>query len=515
MADRKRLRSVSMCKAASLCALLCLPSLGFAAQSAVPLLPEILISADDLQASESGDPAVIRLSLSRQPDAAVTLTLQGDKECRVSPNKLTYRTSDWDRAQTLSVLAIPDAAPEGLHRCQPLISIETEDREYKAIAAALPSVEIKDAPAQAISERLETILRKDFSATLLQQQAIVSGIVSDATRRLIRGRYGIKCGAVEPFDVSGQVEIKETSRAVRGSFGEETLSCHGARRQIGSGRFAFSDSESLGRQSLLSYTHMVETQSARMLRGHFVGGYGSEAAVEKLAMGTIAGAGTYAGLYGVQRFRKILLLSYFASAVLGHHTYDLQFPDSNGEIDASGSYDYAAGLAGIGLSGQRAAGPFVLHPKADMRLTYGDVSSSRVRAAQGPSHSFGTLDVPAYQGLRSGLELGFEFDHPSLASVGWDRSVWFAPRLGCLSDVVQGDLDCDSGLKMQFDAAHTVSRTRYSLGLEAQADRTSRWRGVTVSRTVALDATGGHVRTSLGMNDRSKPTYEYAFSFEF
>ncbi|MEY8882374.1 hypothetical protein [Donghicola sp. XS_ASV15] len=515
MADQTKQRSVSLCKAVGLCALLTMPSLGFAAQSAVPLLPEILISADDLQASETGDPAVIRLSLSQQPDAVVTLNLQGDKECRVSPNKLTYRSSNWDLAQTLSVLAIPDAAAEGLHRCQPRISIETEDRTYKAIAATLPSVAIKDAPVDAVSERLETILRKDFSSTLVQQQAIISGIMTDATRRLTRGYYGLKCGVVEPFDISGHVEIKKTSRAVRGTFGEETVACHGARRQIGSGRFALSESDTLGRQSLLSYTHMVETHSPRALKGRFVGGYGSEAAVEKLAMGTISGAGTHAGLYGVQRFRKILLLSYFASAVLGHHSYDLQFPDSGGAIDASGTYDYAAALAGIGLSGQRSAGPFVLHPKADLRLTYGEASTSRVRATQGPTQSFGNLDMPAYQGLRSGLELGFEFDHPSLASVGWDRAIWVAPRLGCLSDVVQGDLNCDSGLKMQFDAAHTVSQTRYSLGLDAQADRTSRWRGVTVSRTVALDSAGGHVRTSLGMNDRSKPTYEYAFSFEF
>lgn len=488
---------------------------GADAAQALDALPQVLVDPTDMVAAERGDPARMQIALSRRPNAKVTLVASGDAECRVTPTKLVYHKRNWSRPQSLTITAIPDAAPEGSHTCQPTIRLETEDRTFKAAAAALPIVSVQDDLVDRVAGRLVAILRKDFSAAITGQHSALDGMISAALLRLKRGSYGLRCGETKPFDIAGQVEVKETSRGVRGTFGDEVHLCHSAQRRISAGSFALSTSDSLGRQSLLSYRQQREQQSQRHLRGYFLGGYGSETAVEKLGTGTVTGVGAQAGIYGADRFRKVLMLSYYAAAATGRHSYDLGFAQTDGDIDAHGVYTYGAGLAGIAVSGQRAAGPTILHPKAGMHMAYGQVGETMVHTERAGVTSASTLSIPDYKGLRSGLELGVEYARPAAHENGWNRSLWLAPKAQCLSDVLQGDLDCGSGLSVTYEVAQISTGTSYSVTVDAEADRTSRRRSIALAQVKGLGDNAGEARSYLALDDRSKPVYGYELSLDF
>lgn len=485
------------------------------AVQAVDGLPQVLVNPTDLIATERGDPARMVLSLSRRPSATVTLVAYGDGECKVNPTKLVFQKRKWSRPQTLTVTAIPDAAPEGTHSCRPSIRLETEDRTFKAVAAELPTVSVQDDLVDRIAERLASILRKDFSSVLVGQQRALDGMISAALQRLKRGRYGLRCGETQAFDVDGTVEVKETRRGVRGTFGDEVHHCHSAQRRISAGSFALSTSDSLGRQSLLSYRQQREQQSQRKLRGFFLGGYGSETAVQKLGTGTVTGVGAQAGFYGADRFRKVLMLSYYAAAATGRHKYDLAFEQPGGSILAKGAYTYGAGLAGIAVSGQRAVGPTILHPKAGVHMAYGQVGDTKVHTERGSDESTGTLTIPDYKGLRSALELGVEYSRPAPHENGWSRSLWLAPKAQCLSDVLQGDLDCGSGLSVTYELAQYSSGTSYSVTVDAEADRKSRRRSIALAQVRGLGDNAGESRSYMTLDDRAKPVYGYELSLDF
>lgn len=430
------------------------------------------------------------------------------------PNWFTS-SANWSRPQTLTITAIPDAAPEGTHSCQPTIRLETEDRTFQAAAAELPTVSVQDDLVDRVAGRLAAILRKDFSAALVSQQNALDGMITAALHRLKRGQYGLRCGEAKPFDVEGKIEVKETRRGVRGTFGDEVHHCHSSQRRISAGSFALSTSDSVGRQSLLIYRQQRERQTQRHLRGFFLGGYGSETAVEKLGTGTVSGVGAQAGFYGADRFLKVLMLSYYAAATTGRHSYDLNFAQTDGDIDATGSYTYGAGLAGIALSGQRAAGPTILHPKAGMHMAYGEVGDATVKTERSGVTSAGTVAIPDYKGLRSGLELGVEYARPAPHENGWNKSLWLAPKAQCLSDVLQGDLDCGSGLSMTYEIAQASTGTSYSVTVDAEADRTSRRRSIALAQVKGLGDNAGEARSYLALDDRSKPVYGYELSLNF
>ena len=500
---------------AAVCAAMMMTVSGAKVAQAMETLPELRVEADDLTAAERGDPARLQVSLSERPRSEVTLLAYGDAECRVTPTKLVFRPRNWSRPQTLTVTAIPDAAPEGPHSCQPTVRLETRDRKFKAAAAALPKVAVHDDLVDRVADRLAAILRKDFSTTLVVQQSALDGMLTAALNRLKRGRYGLRCGETSPFDLTGQVEVKETKRGVSGTFGDAVYHCRTSQRRISSGRFALSTSDTLGRQSMLSYRHQREQQSSRTLRGFFLGGYGSETAVEKLGTGTITGAGAQGGFYGAERFRKVLMLSYYAAAATGRHSYDLEFAQTGGEIGTRGAYTYGAGLAGIALSGQRAAGPTILHPKAGMHMAYGQVGDTDLQADRAGLDVSGTVDIPDYKGLRSALELGVEYARPAPHGNGWDRSLWLAPKAQCLSDVLQGDLDCGSGLSVTYEVAHSVSGTSYSVTVDAEADRKTRRRSIALAQVQGLGENAGEARAFLALDDQAKPVYGYELSLDF
>lgn len=477
--------------------------------------PAIVTGSADLTVAEGGAPALLPIWLSVRPEAAVTLRLAGDSECRITPEALEFTPTNWASAQTATITAIPDAAPEGPHSCQPTALVETADSTYQSVAAALPRVAIRDDLVDRISARLQAVLHKDFASTLRGQQSAFQAMLTGAVQRLKRGQYDLRCGAMQAFDVKGRAEIKETSAGIRGTFGDEIRDCMSGQRRIASGRFALSHSDDLGRQSLLTYTRQTEQQDTRRIRGYFLGGYASETAVDKLAHGTISGIGATAGLYGVNRLRKVLMVSYYAAIAAGRHRFDLGFDQAGGEIDAHGHYTYGAGFAGLAVSGQRAAGPLVLHPKAGLYASYGTAPDVYVQARRAGLTATGTVDIPEYRGLRSAVEMGVEFERPAATDLDWQTTYWMAPSLYCQSDVVQGDLDCGSGLTLNFDLYGAADRTVWGLSIEAEADRKRRQRALTLRRTLLLGDGTGQAVTSVGLDDRSKPRYGYELSLDF
>ncbi|NVO21746.1 hypothetical protein [Donghicola mangrovi] len=488
---------------------------GAGAVQVAELEPAVLAGQSDLTAAEGGNPALLPLSLTVRPQGTVTLRLAGDAECRVTPEVLEFSPANWANPQTVSVIAIPDEAPEGPHSCQPTAQVDTADSAYQSAPAVLPRVAIRDDLVDRIAERLRAVLHKDFATTLRGHQSAFEGMLTSAVARLKRGQYGLRCGHSQAFDVKGHAEVKETSAGVRGAFGDEIYYCLGAERRIGTGRFSLSHSDMLGRQSLLTYTRQTEKQDARHLKGFFLGGYGSETAVAKLATGTISGVGASAGLYGVDRLRKVLMVSYYAALVAGRHSFDLGFDQTGGEIDARGHYDYGAGFGALALTGQRAAGPVVLHPKAGLYAAYGQAPKVDVTGRRSGLTSTGTVDIPEYRGMRSALEMGVEYERPAATQLDWQTTYWMAPSLYCQSDVVQGDLDCGSGLKLDLNLYGKADHTVWGLSIEAEADRKRRQRAMTLSRTLLLGAGTGQAVTSFGLDDRSKPKYGYELSLDF
>ncbi|MEM7181164.1 MAG: hypothetical protein AAF518_09640 [Spirochaetota bacterium] len=107
-------------------------------------VPGVTITATDDSANESGDTASYTVVLNTAPTANVTVTITDDSQATLSSNSLTFTTSDWNTAQTVTVTAVDDAVTEGPHTPSITHSVSSSDGNYNGVSVTDPSITILD-----------------------------------------------------------------------------------------------------------------------------------------------------------------------------------------------------------------------------------------------------------------------------------------------------------------------------------------------------------------------------------
>lgn len=102
-------------------------------------------SGQDLSATEGGDTASIPVVLNSQPTNDVTVTVaDANGQCTFTPSTLTFTSSNYSTAQSLTVAAVDDLAIEGSHSCTPVFTVTSVDPDYSGFDPIEPTVTIVD-----------------------------------------------------------------------------------------------------------------------------------------------------------------------------------------------------------------------------------------------------------------------------------------------------------------------------------------------------------------------------------
>ncbi|MEA3643655.1 MAG: FG-GAP-like repeat-containing protein, partial [Lamprobacter sp.] len=107
-------------------------------------------SGDSIQVTEGGASDTYTVVLDTLPTANVTITLDtqhggtGNGQVSVNTPTLTFTTSDWDTAQTVTVSAVDDGIGEGPHFGVIAHSVSSADTGYNGLSVDNLSVQISD-----------------------------------------------------------------------------------------------------------------------------------------------------------------------------------------------------------------------------------------------------------------------------------------------------------------------------------------------------------------------------------
>ncbi len=82
--------------------------------------------------------------LTSAPTYDVTLTLTADSQVTVSPSTLTFTSSNWATAQTLTVSAVVDSSTEGTHSGTIAHTVSSSDTNYNAITVSSLTVTVSE-----------------------------------------------------------------------------------------------------------------------------------------------------------------------------------------------------------------------------------------------------------------------------------------------------------------------------------------------------------------------------------
>ncbi|WGW05917.1 DUF7933 domain-containing protein [Tropicibacter oceani] len=474
----------------------------------------------DLTASESGnDTGAMRFVLLGQPTADVVLTFAGDNQCSVAPATMTFTAANYTAPQVLTIKARNDEKVEGTHSCQPSVSVASSDSGFDGYALALSPVQITDDLVDQIRDPLTEILKNDLEQTVRTQQRGFSRIAKGALDRLRAGQDSVPCGTVSEPDLDGGLTVQDGTGTSDGTFGWDVYNCYTMRREILDGSFSLNWSADTGTQAMLQFARQSETfTSDKALRGHFWGGYFSRNSVDGLAEGTINGYGLNAGVYGAQTLGTGLFLDYYASAAIGMHRYDLTFAAAPADIDATGSYRYAALFGGVALSGTREYQNFAISPRVGLDLAHAWVSDADVTARQLGQTDTGTIDLPDFSGGRFYAEIEFAGlgSQKGAAELGQMLTeMTFTPRVACEFSSYDTGTECSAGVNL---AVMITQPTRdLSYGFEIDYERLSAINRLTLDftreRRFARDQ--GAVVTRLSMPAPDSVTVEHGVKLDW
>jgi len=93
-------------------------------------------SQDSTTITEGGGTDAYSLTLTRQPEADVTIAIEPDDQSITSPASLTFTPDNWNIPQTVVVTAVRDQVVEGNHTSRITHTLTSADRSYDGIAVA-------------------------------------------------------------------------------------------------------------------------------------------------------------------------------------------------------------------------------------------------------------------------------------------------------------------------------------------------------------------------------------------
>ena len=478
----------------------------------------IVVTNVDLITNEGGgDDASMTFLLSGAPSAPVTLSFAGDAQCRVTPATLTFDATNSTVAQTLTIRAIDDDKVEGTHSCQPTVVVGSADARFDALPLALATVTVTDDLVDQIREPLTEILENDLAETITTQTKAFSRIAKGALQRLQAGR-DLPCGEVAGFDVDGSVDILNSNGTARGTFGSDTYNCVTDTREILDGTFSLNKTEDTGVQALLQFAWQRERfVTDEEIAGYFLGGYYSRTDVSGLGDGSINGFGVNGGFYGARAFAEGLFMDYYVAGAAGRHKFDIDFDAATAPINATGQYNYLAGFAGVGLSGQHDFGSFVMKPRVGIDFAYAKAGDADVTARQlGLTHT-GIIALDDFSGTRATAEIRFE----SLASPGGAEAMAdmmrtsITPRFTCELSSYEDDTNCGVGLALAWERMDAASGLIWGFEVDAEKIDDTRRFTFNIKREKPIANGLGSVVTRLSMPAAQSVQLEHGIKLDW
>jgi hypothetical protein len=113
----------------------------------------VTVTPTTVSVTEGGATGTYTIVLNAQPNADVTITVNGDAQASVSPTSLTFTPANWNIAQNVTVTAVDDLVVEGAHTGT--ITHSATGGGYTGVSIASVTVNITDNDVAASTELLK------------------------------------------------------------------------------------------------------------------------------------------------------------------------------------------------------------------------------------------------------------------------------------------------------------------------------------------------------------------------
>lgn len=320
------------------------------------------------------------------------------------------------------------------------------------------------------------------------------------------------CGAMEVTSRNGSADAGADGAMLQGDITREGIDCATGERVLTFGKVSVTDSETLGVQGLITFTHAREKQDDNRLRGRFWGGYLSRTAVSAQdATGAIVGFGLNGGLYGAYGLGNGLFLDYYGAGALGYHSFGLRLSD---RFDADGGYSYAALFGGVALSGERSFDRFTLRPRVGFDLGYGIASDAEVTIRDLTETDTGLLSLDPVKGLRAYVETAFIFEDQTRRLEANRYRLELTPRLFCERGFGSATEECGIGFALDYEAI-TPNLTTWTFGLDLQRTADATTVALQLARVKPILNGAGTITTALAADASGDPTIRQALEIRW
>ena len=153
------------------------------------------------QATEAGGTAAFTVALLTRPSAAVTVSVTSldASEGAASPSSLTFQTSDWNTAQTVTVTGADDAIDDGDVAWDVRLDPSSGDTNYNGLAnvdVSVTTTDDDDAPGVVLAVSPASIAENGGTATVTAALSHPSGAATTVTVTAVPGFYTVGSDAV-------------------------------------------------------------------------------------------------------------------------------------------------------------------------------------------------------------------------------------------------------------------------------------------------------------------------------
>ena len=253
-----------------------------------------------------------------------------------------------------------------------------------------------------------------------------------------------------------------------------------------------------GTLGMFNFGTLRERQADNTLRGRFVEGYVSKSDVDSVdAIGTITGVGIHAGLYGAHSTEGGLLLSYYGSAAVGQHSFEL-----NAGADVDGNYTYAGLFAGAAVGGAYEFEKYIAKPRVGVDLAYAKSIGSEISV---PDVSL-DIDPATYE--RSFVEIGLSRE----LEIG---KLEFAPRMFCATNGDASANACGYGGSLNFEALAEAEGAQWDVTIDYEEIGDRQSASLAVSRSQEIFSGYGVTKSTFGASAmgaiQAGQTFEFAW----
>ncbi|MFQ1700978.1 OmpA family protein [Loktanella agnita] len=284
----------------------------------------------------------------------------------------------------------------------------------------------------------------------------------------------------------GYLEGGGTNQGARltGNFASQADSCATGTHTETWGDLDITHDADRGTLGVASFGMSRDRQANGILRGRFIEGYLSKNDVETdNATGTITGFGIHGGLYASRGTAGGLILSYYGSAAVGQHSFEL---DVGADVD--GNYTYAGVFAGGSVGGESDWGTLSVKPRVGVDVAYAEAIGSEISVANVEL----SIDPATY--ARAFVELGLSQDTRN-------GVLDFAPRAFCETDDDVDAEPCGFGAAFAYETHADTHGAQWRFGVDYEAVDDRQSASVRAARSRRIFDNRGVTRSTVSATD--------------